>query len=142
MSPTLGREHDFDEEHIHGHNQKKSVLTKVKEKAKKLRHTLSSKKKHNEDGTGTPTWGVTLEDDDEFEVEDAEYLGAPSNIIPFISVPFHACLFVWYFCVWQFWCSDECDSLKLSHFNFQCMNRSWHQRDIKRMQGSIREQFQ
>ncbi|XP_015874003.3 low-temperature-induced 65 kDa protein [Ziziphus jujuba] len=77
LSPTLGREHDLNEEHIHGHNQKKSVLMKVKEKAKKLRHTLSSKKKQNEDGSSTPTWGVTLEDDDELEVEDAEYLGAP-----------------------------------------------------------------
>ncbi|KAF3454660.1 hypothetical protein FNV43_RR05108 [Rhamnella rubrinervis] len=80
LSPTLGREHDLDDDHIHGHtnNHKKSVLTKVKEKAKKLRHTLSGKKRHNEDGTTTPTWGVTLEDDDEQEeVEDAEYLGAP-----------------------------------------------------------------
>ena len=89
LSPTLGREHDLDDEHIHGHNNnhKKSVLTKVKEKAKKLRHTLSSKKRHNEDGTTTPTWGVTLEDDDEYEVEDAEYLGAPST---FILIPFHS----------------------------------------------------
>ncbi|XP_028807181.1 uncharacterized protein LOC114761894 [Neltuma alba] len=58
-----------------GAPQKKSVLSKVKEKAKKLRHSLS-KKKHD-DGNITPAWGVSAEDEEEEEEEDAEYLGAP-----------------------------------------------------------------
>ncbi|KAL5730246.1 hypothetical protein ACHQM5_003091 [Ranunculus cassubicifolius] len=74
-SPTFGKNHDH-EEHDH-HNTKKSVLMKVKEKAKKLRHTLSNKKKHNDNAT--PAWGVSLEDyyDDDDEGADAEYYGAP-----------------------------------------------------------------
>lgn len=52
----------------------------MKEKAKKIRRSLS-KKKHSEDGNTTPSWGVSLDDDE--DDEDAEYLGAPSNIIPF-----------------------------------------------------------
>ncbi|KAB1225901.1 hypothetical protein CJ030_MR1G006386 [Morella rubra] len=72
-SLTSGKDSDHEEDHSHHH--KKSVLTKVKEKAKKLRHSLS-KKKHNEDGSTTPSWGVSL-DDEEDEEEDAEYLGAP-----------------------------------------------------------------
>lgn len=59
-------------------NQKKSVSTKVKEKARKWRSTLS-KKKHNDDGNTTPTWGVSL--DYVEDEEDPEYLGAPSNFI-------------------------------------------------------------
>lgn len=86
-SPTsspLGRDHhqhhDSEEDHI---PQKKSVFNKVKEKAKKvLRHSLSNKKKHiNESETITPSWGVSLDDEEE---EDAEYLGAPSTIIPIL----------------------------------------------------------
>ncbi|KAF7823696.1 mucin-5AC isoform X2 [Senna tora] len=65
------RLHDLEEDS--SHNQKKSVLTKVKEKAKKLRYSLSKKKQ--EDGIITPAWAVTLEDEE--EEEDAEYLGAP-----------------------------------------------------------------
>lgn len=58
-------------------HQKKSVLTKVKEKAKKLRNSIG-KKKH-EDGNVTPTYCVTIEEEEEEEEEDSEYLGAPSN---------------------------------------------------------------
>ncbi|KAJ4725756.1 Low-temperature-induced protein [Melia azedarach] len=72
-SPTLRRDHDPEEDHT---PNKKSVLTKVKEKARKLRHSLSGKKKHYEEDNTTPSWGVTLEDDED-EEEDAEYLGAP-----------------------------------------------------------------
>ncbi|KAK4606562.1 hypothetical protein RGQ29_000690 [Quercus rubra] len=76
-SPTFGRDHDPEEDHAHP--QKKSVLTKVKEKAKKLRNTLSNKKRNSEDDNTTPSWGVSLDDyeDEEEEEEDAEYLGAP-----------------------------------------------------------------
>ncbi|GFZ01435.1 hypothetical protein Acr_15g0000440 [Actinidia rufa] len=71
-SPVLGRDHDHGENY--GHNNKKSVLTKVKEKAKKMRQSLS-KKKHGHEDTESPPWGVTLDDDE--EDEDPEYLGAP-----------------------------------------------------------------
>nr|DAD26485.1 TPA_asm: hypothetical protein HUJ06_027953 [Nelumbo nucifera] len=54
-----------------GHRFKKSVLDKVKEKAKKWRNTLAKKK-----DDATPSWGVSLDDDD-FEDDDPEYLGAP-----------------------------------------------------------------
>ncbi|KAF7805430.1 putative serine/threonine-protein kinase dyrk2 isoform X1 [Senna tora] len=72
------KQRDTEEDHVHGQHQKKSVLTKVKEKAKKLRHSLS-KKKHD-DGNVTPTMGEDEQDD-----EDTEYLGAPSNVaLPFL----------------------------------------------------------
>lgn len=55
----------------------------MKERAKKLRHSLS-RKKQSEDGNSTPSWGVSLDEDEEDIEEDAEYLGAPSNgITPF-----------------------------------------------------------
>jgi len=57
--------------------QKKSVLTKVKQKARKLCSSLS--KRRMEDENVTPSWGVRLEDEEEEEEEDPEYLGAPSN---------------------------------------------------------------
>ncbi|KAA8543837.1 hypothetical protein F0562_021986 [Nyssa sinensis] len=72
-SPTLGKHHDQEDDH--GHHNKKSVLTKVKEKAIKLRHSLS-KKKHGHENNVTPSWGVSL-DDTEYDDEDPEYLGAP-----------------------------------------------------------------
>lgn len=64
---------------------KKSVLAKVKEKAKKWKHTLSFKKKNDngEDHNTTPSWGVNLEEDYDYHVDDQEidddpeYLGAP-----------------------------------------------------------------
>ncbi|KAK4851293.1 hypothetical protein QYF36_013902 [Acer negundo] len=71
-SPTCRRDYDLEEDH--SHHPKKSVLTKVKEKAKKLRQSLS-KKKQSDEGNTTPSWCVTLEDED--GEEDAEYLGAP-----------------------------------------------------------------
>ncbi|XP_052187264.1 low-temperature-induced 65 kDa protein-like [Diospyros lotus] len=73
-SATPGN-NDHDQEELLGHQNKKSVLTKVKETAKKLRRSLSKKKHGHEDGNN-PSWGVTLDDDDE-EDEDPEYLGAP-----------------------------------------------------------------
>ncbi|OAY57847.1 low-temperature-induced 65 kDa protein isoform X2 [Manihot esculenta] len=69
---SLGKEHDMEDDHT---PHRKSVLAKVREKARKWRNTLS-KKKHNEDGNATPSWGVSLEDEDD-EDEDPEYLGAP-----------------------------------------------------------------
>ncbi|KAF1897196.1 hypothetical protein Lal_00034899 [Lupinus albus] len=68
-SPHSPKNHDAEE----GQNQKKSVLTKVKEKAKKLRHSLS-KKKHDDGNTTSPSWGG-LEDDG--VEENAEYFGDP-----------------------------------------------------------------
>ncbi|KAL2471324.1 hypothetical protein Adt_39460 [Abeliophyllum distichum] len=78
ISPTIGKNHD-QEEYISNCQNKKSVLAKVKERAKKLRHTLSGKKKHGnelQDDNTTPSYGVSLDDEDE-EDDDPEYLGAP-----------------------------------------------------------------
>nr|GMD61299.1 sialidase-like isoform X2 [Ipomoea batatas] len=75
--------YDLEEAFPSQQSSKKSVLTKVKERARKLRHSLSSnsRKKHDNQGHGevsTPRWGATLEDEDEDdEDEDPEYLGAP-----------------------------------------------------------------
>ncbi|XP_042476231.1 uncharacterized protein LOC122057932 [Macadamia integrifolia] len=77
-TPSLGL---YEEDH--SQHSKKSVLAKVKDRAKKWKHTLS-KKKHNPDDNTTPTWGVKLEDDDDQE-DEPEYLGAPSNYIYSIS---------------------------------------------------------
>ncbi|XP_019413178.1 PREDICTED: flocculation protein FLO11-like isoform X2 [Lupinus angustifolius] len=66
---TRSKNHDVEE----GQNHKKSVLTKVKEKAKKLRHSLS-KKKHDYGNTSSPSWGGFEDDGVE---ENAEYYGAP-----------------------------------------------------------------
>ncbi|PQQ11640.1 mucin-5AC [Prunus yedoensis var. nudiflora] len=65
-----------DQEDDHGHHHKKSVLTKVKRKAKKLRHSLSHKKKHMEGDNSTPTLGASMNEHED-EEQDAEYLGAP-----------------------------------------------------------------
>ncbi|KAK4366382.1 hypothetical protein RND71_014262 [Anisodus tanguticus] len=70
----------YDQEEYTPTHGKKSVISKVKEKAKKLKHSLSGKKNRHEndvhDDNHTPSWGVTLEDDDD-EDGDPEYLGAP-----------------------------------------------------------------
>ncbi|XP_060197263.1 uncharacterized protein LOC132626414 [Lycium barbarum] len=71
----------YDQEEYTPTHGKKSVISKVKEKAKKLKHSLSGKKNRHEndvhDDNSTPSWGVTLEDDDDDEDGDPEYLGAP-----------------------------------------------------------------
>lgn len=77
-SPYFERMMHHDPEEDQGLYQRKSVLTKVKEKARKLvlRNSLSLSRKRQDDDNLTPSWGVRLEDEEE---EDAEYLGAPSN---------------------------------------------------------------
>lgn len=50
----------------------------MKEKAKKLRHSLS-KKKHEDGNLSSPSSATGVEGDAVVE-EDAEFLGAPSNI--------------------------------------------------------------
>lgn len=75
-SPYFERLKNHNSEEDNGLCQKKSVLTKVKERAMKFRYSLS--KRRMEDENVTPSWGVSLEDDEE-EEEDPEYLGAPSN---------------------------------------------------------------
>ncbi|KAF5954234.1 hypothetical protein HYC85_007090 [Camellia sinensis] len=89
-SPILGRDHDHEEYYspsysphilhsnnmnLNNNNNKKSVLMKVKEKAKKLRQSLSKKKHDGHEDNSTPSWGVSLDDDE--DDEDPEYLGAP-----------------------------------------------------------------
>ncbi|KAL0284186.1 UNVERIFIED_CONTAM: hypothetical protein Sangu_2842100 [Sesamum angustifolium] len=79
-SPVLGINHDQEEFLSPASHSRKSVLSKVKERAKKLRHSLSGRKKHGSelnDDTVTPAWGVTLEDDEDELDDDPEYLGAP-----------------------------------------------------------------
>ncbi|KAJ6670643.1 hypothetical protein OIU85_014501 [Salix viminalis] len=71
-SPTFRKDHDL--EHDQSPNHKKSVIAKVKERAKKWRSNLI-KKKHSDDSNTTPSWGVSLDDDE--DEEDPEYLGAP-----------------------------------------------------------------
>ncbi|KAF9675382.1 hypothetical protein SADUNF_Sadunf09G0026500 [Salix dunnii] len=71
-SPTSWKDHDL--EHDQSPNHKKSVIAKVKERAKKWRSNLI-KKKHSDDSNTTPSWGVSLDDDE--DEEDPEYLGAP-----------------------------------------------------------------
>ncbi|KAL7201652.1 hypothetical protein ACSBR1_033368 [Camellia fascicularis] len=82
-SPTLGKEHGHKEYYV-DHN-KKSVLSKVKETAQKMRRSLN-KKKHDEHEDSRPPSSGVIRDDDEDEDEDEEgneddedpeYLGAP-----------------------------------------------------------------
>lgn len=73
--------HDGNQEHHH----KKSVLAKVKEKAKKWK-SLLTKKKH--EGSSMPTTPSNTDEDDESVGHDPEYYGAPSNILT-ISSCFH-----------------------------------------------------
>lgn len=82
---TLGKDHEHGEHDDH-HN-KKSVLAKVKETAKKMKNSLS-KKKHGHEDTGSPSVGVTLEEEEEEDEheEDSEYLGAPSKIITIFTI--------------------------------------------------------
>lgn len=97
-SPTFRISHDGEESFSCSQHNKKSVLTKVKERAKKLRYSLSSKRRIENDPSSThhstPPWGVTLDDysDDEKD-PDPEYLGAPSNtlsnLISYPSFTFH-----------------------------------------------------
>ena len=78
-SPYFERLKHHDPEEDHGLYQRKSVLTKVKEKARKLvmRNNLNNRRRQDDENL-TPSWGVSLEDEEgEGEEEDAEYLGAP-----------------------------------------------------------------
>ncbi|MED6119042.1 hypothetical protein PIB30_008263 [Stylosanthes scabra] len=74
-SPYFMKHQDLEEDH--GLYQKKSVLTKVKEKARKLRYSLSKRRMEDNNNINnvTPSWGVSLDDVEEYA--DAEYLGAP-----------------------------------------------------------------
>lgn len=74
-SPSIRRDYEQEDDHIPA--GKKSVLAKVKEKARKWKQTLVKKKQSN-DESATPAWGVNLEDEGD-EEEDPEYLGAPSK---------------------------------------------------------------
>lgn len=89
MSPAspMWRNGQFEEFHYHHSHNKKSVLAKVRDKAKKWRQTLAKKKHGHEMEEGTkPSWVATLGDDDAENIknkenaeseEDPEYLGAP-----------------------------------------------------------------
>ncbi|XP_043691622.1 low-temperature-induced 65 kDa protein-like [Telopea speciosissima] len=55
---------------------RKSVLAKMKEKTKRWRDTLAKKKQSSEDNA-TPAWGFSLEEEDDDQEGEPEYLGAP-----------------------------------------------------------------
>ncbi|KAG1371729.1 putative low-temperature-induced 65 kDa protein [Cocos nucifera] len=88
MSESEGRRHvesisahhhggfDFEDDHDH-HHVKKSVLSRVKEKARKWRQLLAKKKHGHDDDNPTPPWGVTLDEEDDEQYP--EYHGAPSG---------------------------------------------------------------
>lgn len=94
------KENELQGEHSH---HKKSLFSKMKDKAKKLQHSLSTKKRHDEEGDATTSPFGRSEDhearekegyptlsprgkskdrkvrEEGEEEEDPEYLGAPSN---------------------------------------------------------------
>ncbi|KAJ0240346.1 Low-temperature-induced protein [Hirschfeldia incana] len=102
LSPTGSprRENEHHGEHSH---HKKSLFSKMKDKAKKLQHSLSGKRRHDEEGDATmsPPFGRSADhqvreaggyatlsprdkskdhkvrEEGELEEEDPEYLGAP-----------------------------------------------------------------
>lgn len=77
--------HDYNEEH---HGEKKSVIKKVKEKAKKLKNTIT-KHGHGHGDSDQHQDHQDEEDDDDDEMEkDAEVHGAPSKSCLFLN-PFH-----------------------------------------------------
>ena len=85
-----------DPEDVQYHSKKSNVLVRVKEKARRWRHGFI--KKNSEGDNTTPSWGVGLEDDEDNEDEDPEYLGAPSIILNLFTVlnkkyiyEFHQC---------------------------------------------------
>ncbi|XP_010520259.1 PREDICTED: low-temperature-induced 65 kDa protein [Tarenaya hassleriana] len=79
-SPSSTPREDDALEGDHSHH-KKSLFGKMKEKARKLKHSLSNKKKYGEEGDTTPSWSARSEDreagEEEEEEGDPEYFGAP-----------------------------------------------------------------
>ncbi|XP_072983850.1 uncharacterized protein [Typha latifolia] len=73
-TPTFGYGHYHGDDH--DHHSKKSVLSKVKDKAKKWKHMLSKKKHEHDDASWTLPWGYGLDEEEEDE-QDPEYHGAP-----------------------------------------------------------------
>ncbi|KAK1298987.1 Low-temperature-induced 65 kDa protein [Acorus calamus] len=79
MAPAFYDDREDDQSH---HHVKKSVLAMVKEKARRWRQRLAKKRRgHDEESVGgsstTPSWGVSLEEYEEYNEEDPEYHGAP-----------------------------------------------------------------
>ncbi|XWS28798.1 hypothetical protein CRYUN_Cryun25bG0102100 [Craigia yunnanensis] len=75
-SSSARKQEVHDPEDVQYHSKKLNVLEKVKEKARRWRQGFIKKKNSEGDNT-TPSWGVRLEDDEDNEDEDPEYLGAP-----------------------------------------------------------------
>ncbi|XP_057953119.1 uncharacterized protein LOC131147631 isoform X2 [Malania oleifera] len=72
-SPTSGKDHH---EEGHAHPNKRSVLARVREKARKWRQSRG-KKKQSYEGATMPSCDVSLGAEDEENEQDAEYFGAP-----------------------------------------------------------------
>lgn len=82
-SSPFAKHNDF--EGAQSPTKKVTVISRVKEKAKKWRHNLTIKRRQGQ-STNSPrsqfSRGVSLDNhEDEAEEEDPEYLGAPSNLI-------------------------------------------------------------
>lgn len=102
-SPNSSPKKESEHQGEHSHH-KKSLFSKMKDKAKKLQHSLSTKKRHDEEGDSTVSHCGNTEDHEvreggyaslsprdkskdrkikeegeEGEKEDPEYLGAPSK---------------------------------------------------------------
>ncbi|XVE79541.1 hypothetical protein DITRI_Ditri14bG0066900 [Diplodiscus trichospermus] len=74
---SSARSHEVhDPADVHYHSKTLTVIAKVKEKARRWRQSFIKKRNTEGDNT-TPCWGVRLEDDEDYEDEDPEYLGAP-----------------------------------------------------------------
>ncbi|KAG4137949.1 hypothetical protein ERO13_D07G104500v2 [Gossypium hirsutum] len=70
--PSCGRSQE-----VQHHSRKSTVLSKVKEKARRWRNNFR-KKRHNHGDTNSTSCAVRLEeDDDKYQDEHPEYLGAP-----------------------------------------------------------------
>ncbi|KAG8488514.1 hypothetical protein CXB51_016396 [Gossypium anomalum] len=72
--PSCGRSQE-----VQHHSRKSTVLSKVKEKARRWRNNFL-KKRHNHGDTNSTSCAVRLEeDDDNYKDEHPEYLGAPMD---------------------------------------------------------------
>ncbi|CAL9069878.1 unnamed protein product [Musa banksii] len=74
-TPTLVNLYNDEDDFSHHQQQaKKSIMVRVKEKAKKWRQMLVKKRHGGKENSVTPPWGVSLDEADE---EDPNYQGAP-----------------------------------------------------------------
>ncbi|URD84415.1 hypothetical protein MUK42_04747, partial [Musa troglodytarum] len=74
-TPTLVNLYNHEDDFNHHQQQaKKSIMARVKEKAKKWRQMFVKKRHGDKENSVTPPWGVSLDEADE---EDPDYHGSP-----------------------------------------------------------------